>query len=175
MVFAGVGRLEVYSGRRQVKQDQPRRSRRSRKKAKVRMPGSHRLGGRIAIRPSHAPSACRHLSCGEGAVCCSLATESIEPKPAPSIFFVLSVSFVVKVFLEFPPRCRVDAMGHPPRAACATTEKKTPICHEACPPRNHMTIASPWSIILTVTTSQKTQACCASSAHASLKRERRGR
>ena len=56
----------------------------------------------MAIRPRHARSACRHLSCGEGAVYCSLATESIEPKPAPFVLlFVFSVYFVVKVFLEF--------------------------------------------------------------------------
>ena len=55
----------------------------------------------MAIRPKHARSACRDLSCGEGTAGCSLATESIEPKPALSmLFFVFSVSFVVKVFSE---------------------------------------------------------------------------
>ena len=66
----------------------------------------------MAFRPRHARSACRHLACGEGAVYCSLATESIEPKPAPFVLlFVFSVYFVVKVFWSLP----LATIGRGPR------------------------------------------------------------
>ena len=68
----------------------------------------------MAIRPMHALGACIHLSCGEGTAHCSLTTERIEPKSAPCLsFFVFSVSFVVRVFLEFAA-VAAKAGGQPP-------------------------------------------------------------